>query len=172
MKKLVILMAVILMSVTVMAWPLTGYLKIDDIDGESQAKAAAKMGYKALSRKYKVVQVEDGKESSLEPGYYLHPNGKLLRITAARHKQWIPVQSVSSATIRKEVQRNKTVTRPIDATSGMSTGKRDAATGLPTGKRQHKAITIAKELCVDGKVTEGQYKGRGCTHRGHVTVLK
>jgi hypothetical protein len=49
---------------------------------------------------------------------------------------------------------------------------RDAATGLATGKRQHKAITIAKEACVNGKVVKGKYKDRKCEHRGHVTVLK
>ena len=49
---------------------------------------------------------------------------------------------------------------------------RDAATGLPTGKRQHKAITIAKTDCVNGKVIKGKYKDRKCEHRGHVTVLK
>jgi hypothetical protein len=36
--------------------------------------------------------------------------------------------------------------RPIDATSGMPTGKRDAASGMATGKRQHRPLSALKPL--------------------------
>jgi hypothetical protein len=162
MKKLIILIAITLGSLSVMAWPTNSYLKIGDIKGESQAKAKAKEGYKALARKYKRVQVQEGRESSLEPGYYLDPDGKLLHVTNSRQLEWVSLGT--GATSMESARKNMQL--------GSVSKAREKGSGMATGRRTYEPITIAKELCVDGKVIKGKHKDKKCIHRGHVTVLK
>lgn len=159
MRKIILALSLIMLTSVVHG---AAYIKIGDIKGESKAMANAKKGYKALSRSSKTINVAKGKESSLAPGFYLHPNGKVVKVTDSKHVDWINLDSVSNTKSRAIKEKG----------SGMSSGKREKGSGMATGKRQHKPVVIPKADCVKGVVVRGKHKDKKCTHRGHVTVLK
>ncbi len=157
MKKVIFITLMMVASVIQAA----SYIKIAGIEGESVAKQKAKAGYAALAKRSKPIEVATGRESSLPNGIYMRSDGKLLRVDD-KHKEWIELDSATQSSRPK--------------------GK---ATGMPSGKRQHKPLSVTKQIdkasplvqvpaadCPKGTIVRGKYKGRKCEHRGHVTVLK
>ena len=166
-KAIIIIILIVLTSASNAA----AYLKIGEIKGESKAMANAKKGYDYMKSKSRAIEVPRGGEGKLAPGFYLHPNGKVLKVGQDKKTTWLDTGSKSAAIKIKEKG------------SGMSTGKRKMAagatgstrekgSGMATGKRQHKPVTIVKKSdCAKGTVIHGPHTGKKCTVKGNTAEV-
>lgn len=165
MSKLIIAITLLIISSAINA---AAYLKIGEIKGESKAMANAKKGYDYMKNKSRAIEVPRGGEAKLAPGYYLHPNGKVLKVAQDRTTSWMNAPAATK--IKEKGSGMATGKRKMGA--GVTGSTRDAATGLPTGKRQHKAeISIKKSDCARGTVIHGPHTGKKCTVKGNTAMV-